>query len=87
MIATPWRDHMFDMAKKKKDNANWEFDLEKELSDPAKKRKYKEQVDQSVNEIKNLLRQGIDKKTFDDAQTLLHGYLAIQKVLQRVGKK
>jgi len=79
---------MFGMDKKpKKKTEDWEFDLEKQLQNQTELRKIKTQTDQRIQQLKNLLRQGEDKKTFDSAQTLLHGYLAVQKVIQRVGKK
>ncbi len=82
-------DAMFGMEKKGKKKGKtevWEFDLEKQLANPAEKKKQKETLDQRVLQLKTILRQGEDKKTFDDAQTLLHGYLAMQKVIQRIGK-
>jgi hypothetical protein len=79
---------MFDMSKskKKKKVAEWNFDLENDLKDPVAVKKIKGQIDDQVGRLKTLLREGGDKKTFDDAQTLLHGYLAVQKVLQRIGR-
>ncbi|MBI3900793.1 MAG: DUF5398 family protein [Chlamydiia bacterium] len=67
--------------------AEQEFDLEQELKDPGKLRAAKEQIATRVQQLKNLLRQGGDKKSFEDAQTLLHGFLAAQKVIQRINRK
>lgn len=82
---------MFGMEKKSKKKKgaveDWDFDLEKQLENPTEMRKVKNQTEQRIQQLKNLLRQGEDKGTFDNAQTLLHGYLAVQKVLQRLGKK
>lgn len=80
---------MFGMGsdKKKKPGADFSFDLEEDMKDPGKLRAMKERVEERVNQLKTMLRQGEDKKVFDDAQTLLHGYLAIQKVMQRVNRK
>jgi hypothetical protein len=81
---------MFGMEKKGKKKGNvqeWEFDLEKQVANPGEKKKIKETMDQRILQLKTILRQGEDKKTFDDAQTLLHGYLAVQKVIQRIGSK
>jgi hypothetical protein len=81
---------MFVMEKKGKKKGNvqeWEFDLEKQVANPGEKKKIKETMDQRILQLKTILRQGEDKKTFDDAQTLLHGYLAVQKVIQRIGSK
>jgi hypothetical protein len=80
---------MFGMTggKKKKKVTDYAFDLEQDLKDPGKLRAMKEQVEERVNQLKGMLRQGEDKKSFDQIQTLLHGYLAIQKVIQRVNRK
>lgn len=80
---------MFGMesGKKKTKVAEFNFDLENDVKDPGKMRALKEQVEERIAQIKNLLREGGEKETFEQAQTLLHGYLAVQKVLQRVNKK
>lgn len=72
---------------KKKKPTDYTFDLENDLKDPGKSRAIKEQVSERVQQLKGMLRQGEDKKAFDQTQTLLHGYLAIQKVLQRANRK
>ncbi|MFN0065321.1 MAG: DUF5398 family protein [Chlamydiales bacterium] len=72
---------------KKKKVEEMSFDLEKDMKDPGKLRAMKEQVEERIQQLKTLLREGKDKKMFDQAQTLLHGYLAVQKVMQRVNKK
>ncbi len=73
--------------KKKKKVADYSFDLEQDLKDPAKLRATKEQVEERISQLKGMLREGGDKKSFDQVQTLLHGYLAVQKVIQRVNRK
>lgn len=80
---------MFGMesTKKKKKATDYSFDLENELKDPGKLRALKEKVEARIQQLKALLRTGEDKKTFDQAQTLLHGYLAVQKVIQRINRK
>jgi Family of unknown function (DUF5398) len=80
---------MFGMesGKKKKKVADYAFDLEQDLKDPGKLRAVKEQIAERISQLKGLLRQGEDKKNFDQIQTLLHGYLAMQKVIQRVNRK
>lgn len=80
---------MFGMesTKKKKKGAEYSFDLENDLKDPGKLRALKEKIEARIQQLKVLLRQGEDKKTFDQVQTLLHGYLAIQKVIQRINRK
>ncbi len=80
---------MFGLGKEKKGPAfgEWEFDLEKELKDAGAMRKQKEEINQRTQELKTMLRQGEDQKSFDETQTLLHGYLAAQKVIGRIGRK
>jgi hypothetical protein len=84
-----WRSDMFGMqgGKKKKKVADYSFDLEQDLKDPGKLRAMKEQVEERINQLKGMLRQGGDKQSFDQIQTLLHGYLAVQRVIQRVNRK
>jgi hypothetical protein len=76
-----------DSGKKRKKKAEVSFDLEQDLKDPGKLRATKEQVDERINQLKGMLRQGEDKSSFDQIQTLLHGYLAVQRVIQRVNRK
>jgi hypothetical protein len=76
-----------DSGKKKKKVAEYTFDLEEDLKDPGKLRATKEQVEERINQLKGMLRQGEDKKSFDQIQTLLRAYLAVQKVIQRVNRK
>lgn len=80
---------MFGMesGKKKKKVADYTFDLEQDLKDPGKLRALKEGVEEKINQLKGMLRHGEDKQSFDQIQTLLHGYLAVQKVIQRVNRK
>ena len=80
---------MFGMesGNKNKPVETFEFDLEADLKDPGKLKATKQQVEDRIQQLKTDLRQGDDKESFDQAQTLLHGYLAIQKVLGRVGNK
>lgn len=78
---------MFGMDSGKKKKVEYSFDLEQDLKDPGKLRATKEQVEERINQLKGMLRQGEDKKSFDQIQTLLHGYLAVQRVIQRVNRK
>lgn len=80
---------MFDLKKNsgggKKDD--YQFDLEVQLKEPGEQRAMKEKLETRVAELKAFLRQGGEKQLFDQAQTMLHAYLAIQKVLDRVNRK
>lgn len=79
---------MFGMdSGKKKKKMDYSFDLEEDLKDPGKLRATKQQIEERITQLKNMLRQGDDKKSFDQTQTLLHGYLAMQRVIQRVNRK
>lgn len=74
---------MFGLEKKQK--ALFEFDLEKELkTDAAKKQKLTKEVEEKTQEIKNILRQGASSADFDNYGVLLHGYAALQKVINKV---
>lgn len=77
---------MFGMEKQPK--APFEFALEEELkSTPAKKKALLEEADACTQEIKSILRNGADTKDFDDYGILLHGYSALQKVVNKIGTK
>ncbi|MFZ0564613.1 MAG: DUF5398 family protein [Chlamydiales bacterium] len=81
---------MFGMGKRQKKGekpADYAFDLENDLKDPVKLRSQKEQIEERVRQLKTMLRKGEDQQTFDLTQTLLHGYLAAQKVIQRINRK
>lgn len=77
---------MFGLEKKGK--ALFEFDLEKELkSNPSKTKDLLKKVENQIQEIKNILRQGTESEDFDKFGILLHGYAALQKVLTKVANK
>jgi hypothetical protein len=77
---------MFGLEKKSKEF--FEFDLEKELrADPSKAHKLLKEIEEKIHEIKNVLRQGAGSEDFDNYGILLHGYVALQKVLTKVTKK
>jgi hypothetical protein len=72
----------------KKPKAPFEFDLEKDLkADPNKTRQLLKAVDERIHEIKGLLREGTATENFDNFGVLLHGYAALQKVLNKVANK
>lgn len=77
---------MFGLEKNKK--PLFEFDLEKEIhQDPTKAQKLLKEVETKIQELKNLLRQGTSSKDYDNYGALLHGYSALQRVLNRMSKK
>lgn len=72
----------------KKDKGPFEFDLEADLrKDPSKAHNLLKMVEQKIVEIKNNLRQGAQSADFDKLGVLLHGYTALQKVLNKAQKK
>jgi hypothetical protein len=73
-----------DKSKKKQDD----FDLEKELkSNPATMKATRQQIETRIQTLKNSLRAGEDRESFDKSQVLLHGYMAAQKVVNRMNAK
>lgn len=77
---------MYGLEKKAK--ATFEFDLEKDLkSDPNKIRELLKTADEKIQEIKATLRQGAGSQEYDNFGVLLHGYAALQRVLNRLATK
>ena len=77
---------MFGFEKKTK--APFEFALEEELkTDPNKRKALLDEVDTCIQGIKSTLRTGTSTECFDHCGTLLHGYTALQKVLNRIQTK
>lgn len=78
---------MFDLSKQKKEKKKtipeYQFDIESDYKDPTKRKACNEKIATQVQALKGLLRQGDNKELFDKTQTLLHGYLALQKILER----
>lgn len=75
----------FGFGKEKKKKADdWVFDLENDAKHPIKSKEIKDKISSCIQDLKTILRQGEDKKLFDETQVLLNGYLAAQKVIQRV---
>lgn len=74
---------MYGMEKQGK--APFEFDLEKDLKkNPARGKDLLKGVEERVQELKGLLRQGSASADYDKYGTLLHGYTALQKVLNKL---
>ena len=77
---------MFGLEKKPNNKKLFEFDLEKELHDPKKKKKIETEVSEKILELKNILRQGVNSdEVFEEYGSLLRGYAALQKVINRIG--
>lgn len=66
------------------------FDLEKDLNGPesaAKKAELSKLITSRVESLKKALRDGSEKEDFERAEILLHGYNALQQVIDKIGKK
>ena len=69
----------------KKPLKTFEFDLEKDLKkDPTKVRELLKNTEAKINEIKSQLREGKKGPELDNQGVLLHGYTALQKVLNKL---
>ncbi len=72
----------------KKPKHVFEFDLEKDLKkDPKKVQELLKSTETKIQEIKNQLREGAKGPELDQLGVLLHGYTALQKVLNRLANK
>ncbi len=73
----------------KNPKAPFEMDLEKDLKkDPNKAQRMIKEIEEKIQSIKGLLREGSKGAEFDNLGTLLHGYSAMLKVLNKfVSKK
>ncbi|MBS0648655.1 MAG: DUF5398 family protein [Verrucomicrobia bacterium] len=66
----------------------FEFDLERDLKkDPNKVQGLLKSTEAKINEIKGQLREGRKGPELDNLGVLLHGYTALQKVLNRLSNK
>ncbi len=63
------------------------FDLEKDMQDLGCAQEMKNSVQDKIQSLTASLREGADKRSFEQQQTLLAGYLALQKVLGRINRK
>lgn len=71
----------------KKPNERFSFDLEKELKEnPSRGKEILSKVEEKIQEIKTILREGTNEKDFDRLGILLQGYASLQKVLKKVTK-
>lgn len=78
---------MFGLEGQKKQKKAFEFELEKELSDPKKHKELKGHVENRIQEIKRMLRDGENKKEFERLGLILHGYTSLLKVFSRFNPK
>ncbi len=72
----------------KKPRHIFEFDLEKDLKkDPSKAKEILKSTEHKIQEIKTQLRAGAKGPELDQLGVLLHGYTALQKVLNKLANK
>jgi hypothetical protein len=72
---------------RKKKPEEFVFELEKELLDPKKHKAIKEKIEDRIQEIKKILRDGENKKEFERFGLILHGYTSLLKVMSRFNPK
>jgi molecular chaperone DnaK (HSP70) len=73
--------------KKKKKAEEFIFELEKELKNSKKHKEIKQNVEEKIQRIKEVLRGGENKDEFDKYGALLHGYTSLLKVMARFSAK
>ena len=78
---------MFGLEGDKKKDAEFVFDLEQEAKDLGRYRELIETIEKRSQEIKEILRKGVEKEDYNTFGVLLHGYAALLRVLGRINKK
>ena len=76
------------LDEKEKKERQFSFDLEKRLhEEPTHLKELLDKAENRIQDIKKSLREGANEKDFDQLGTLLHGYIALQRVLRKAGAK
>lgn len=70
--------------RQKKTGKSVEFDLEKDVKNSEKSFQLKKRIESRVNLLKGFLQAGEEKKEFEQVGSLLYGYLALLKVIERI---
>jgi Family of unknown function (DUF5398) len=73
--------------KKKKQNEEFVFELEKDLKNQKKRQEIKQKIENQIQRVKEILRTGENKEEFDQLGVLLHGYNSLLKVIARLTPK
>jgi hypothetical protein len=73
--------------KKKKETEEFVFELERELKVSKKHKEIKQNAEEKIQRIKEVLRSGENKDEFDKFGALLHGYTSLLKVMERFSAK
>lgn len=73
---------------KKEPQEPFQFDLEADIKkDPAEAKKILKHVDERIQALKGLLRQGAETDDFDEYGVMLHAYNALKRVFNRISEK
>lgn len=67
--------------KEKEDRKNELFDLGKDLKNPSKQKARVAHVEEQMQKVKKMLREGLSDKDFTELGFLLHGYASLLKIL------
>jgi D-hexose-6-phosphate mutarotase len=70
-----------------KNKKTFVFELEKEFKDPDLQKKIRERILDQLQLIKKQLHEGKEQDAFNVLGTVLHGYIAVLKVLDRSVEK
>ena len=78
---------MYGLKDEKQKPGKFAFDLEKEMKEkPARGKEILDKAQTQIQEIKNQLAKGASEKEYDQLNTLLYGYTALQKVIKKAMK-
>ncbi|SCA63268.1 Uncharacterized protein CPn_0711/CP_0035/CPj0711/CpB0738 [Chlamydiales bacterium SCGC AG-110-P3] len=79
---------MFGLGSEKDDSkSEFLFDLERDVKNVDRYKEIIDTIDQRTSVIKELMRTGEKKEAFAKLAMVLHGYIAVLKVLARVVSK
>ena len=66
--------------------AQYDYELEKELNDPVLNKEMLDRTDNAIQQLKTLLRTGLEQEDYERFSHLLQGFIALKKVITN-GKK
>ncbi|MFZ4773045.1 MAG: DUF5398 family protein [Chlamydiia bacterium] len=61
----------------------FKFDLEIELKDPKKRSEIQNKCEHRIKELKDTIQKGADPEDFERIGVLLHGYVALEKLVKQ----
>lgn len=78
---------MFGMENKAKPKTkSHQYLLEQDLEQPSKRKEILSLVDERLVQLKNNIRSGSDKESFDNLNIILQGYVSLKRVLSKITK-